>query len=665
MMIDRVILACMLCACAGPALQRDCAAEGPQGAGAAATPLWANDLTPISEKDWDARHAAHLLERAGFGGTPEEVARLASMTPAQAVDSLVDYEAIDIGNLPPFDPSGIYPHGSKLVPLEKVVVPGVITGKAYGIKATRDGPLKYQPVIDEFYTLLISEHGEMRRAGRWWGERMLLTPRPLEEKLTLFWHDHFATSQEKITNYELMLAQVATLRKHANGNFRDLLVAVAQDPAMLIWLDNRENVKGHPNENFAREIMELFTMGEGRGYTEADIREIARAFTGWTLRPIATVRDDARFVDDPRLHDDGVKSFLGEKGHFNGHDAIDIILKQPATPRFIARKLYESLVHERPSPEVNQALAKILEESKYDLKPLLKTIFLSRDFYSTATIGMRIKEPAQFVISTYRKLGLRRLPGIPGYLEATEALGQTLFYPPNVAGWPGERSWINPATLLARGNFAQLLLFPDPEAYGSPDKIVAEGYRKIPLMFREYHITPRLWDPKTRRMEPLPLVEYDKILAGVAAKPVGIAPRDPKQDDKMADQAMMGPPGAGATKSKMQQVAAGETYNLAVGVYAGFVEALNRVKPMPRNPAELDFVAMARAAKVSTAEAAVDHFSRRLLSVDLSPGRRAAIVAFLEGELESDTLDFAAKDLDLALRRTVHLILSAPEYQLD
>ena len=481
--------------------------------------------------------------------------------------------------------------------------------------------------------------------------------------MTLFWHDHFATSQEKITNYELMLAQIETLRKHANGNFRDLLVAVAQDPAMLIWLDNRENVKGHPNENFAREVMELFTMGEGQGYTEADIREVARAFTGWTLRPITTVRDDARFVDDPRLHDHGVKSFLGEKGNFNGHDAIDIILKQPATSRFIARKLYESFVHNQPSPEVNQQLAKILKESSYDLKPVLKTMFLSRDFYSTATVGIRIKEPVQFVISTYRKLGIQQLPGIPGYLEATEALGQTLFYPPNVAGWPGDRSWINPATLLARGNFAQLLLFPDPKTYGAPDKIVAEGYRKIPLMFREYNITPRLWDPKTRRMEPISLIEYDKLLAGVAAKPVGIAPRDEKQDEKMADQAMMGP--AGAPKSRMQQVSEGETYNLAVGVYTGFVEALNRVKPMPRNPAEVDFVAMVRAAKVSTAEATVDHFCQRLLSVDLSPNRRAAIIAFLKSELKSDTIDLAAKELDLSLRRTVHLILSAPEYQLD
>src|SRR5262249_16005835 len=157
----------------------------------------------------------HLLERAGFGGTPQEVQKLTAMTPEQAVDYLVDYEKIDDGKLPAFVPSGIYPHGHKLLPLQKIVPRALATGKAYGIKATRAGDLPYQPAINEFYMLLISEHAEMRRAGWWWGRRMLQTPRPLQEKLTLFWHDHFATSQEKVLNYELMLAQNQTLRRHA------------------------------------------------------------------------------------------------------------------------------------------------------------------------------------------------------------------------------------------------------------------------------------------------------------------------------------------------------------------------------------------------------------------------------------------------------------------
>lgn len=646
-----------VCFCAGPALLR---AEGPAGGLSGAGPKsWANDLTPIGEKDWNSQRAAHLLERAGFGGTPEEVEKLAKMTPAQAVDYLVDYEKIDDGKLPKFEPSGIYPHGHKLVPLDKIVLKALITGKAYGVKATQEGDLAYQPAVNEFYTLLISEHAEMRRAGQWWGERMLLTPRPLQEKLTLFWHDHFATSQEKVLNYELMLAQIQTLRKHASGNFRELLVAVAQDPAMLIWLDNRDNVKGHPNENFAREVMELFTMGEGQGYTEKDIREIARAFTGWTMMPIETTKDAAKFLDDKKQHDDGEKAFLKETGKFNGYDAIDIILKQPAPPRFLSRKLYRYFVREEISPELNDKLAKVLRDAKYEVKPLLKTIFLSRDFYSEPSVATQIKAPVPFVVSTYRKLGLKNIPGVPDFNEITGALGQVLFYPPNVAGWPGGRAWINPATLLARGNAAHTLLFPDVAAYGAPDKVVAEGYRNIPQTFPQYKIKPHLWDAKKGRMEPVSLEEYTKFLAdrdAGAMKAMG-GKDDPKKHDSAA-------PALKEIKSKLGQVANDERFNLAVGVYTGFVEAYNRVKPIPRTAAEVDVVAMAREGKVGGVEEAVDYLGRRFLRTDLQPERRAAVVKFLKEELKSDRLDFGDKKLPDALRRAVHLILSAPEYQL-
>ena len=636
---------------------------------------WVNDLTPIAAGDWNRTRAAHLLERAGFGGTPAEVDSLAVMTPQQAVDYLVDYEAVEEAKLPRFEPSGIYPNQHKLVSLQQVIFPAVLTGYAYGIKATQDGALVYQPTVNEFYTLLISEYAEMARASQWWDQRMLLTHRPLQEKLTFFWHDHFATSQEKVLNYELMLQQVETLRSHANGNFRKMLVAVAQDPAMLIWLDNRENTKGHPNENFAREVMELFTLGEGKGYSEHDIREIARAFTGWTLKPIWSVKDDVKLVDDPKLHDDGEKSFLNQTGKFNGYDAIDIILKQPAAPKFLSRKLYRFFVREELSPEVNDKLAALLAGSEYDLKPLLKTIFLSHDFYSDSSRGTQIKSPIHFVVSTYRKLGLQTMPGVPGYGDTTGALGQMLFFPPNVAGWAGGRSWINPVTLLARGNFIHTLLFPDPESYGAPDKVVAEGYRKIPVMFPEYHIVPHVWNTKVQHMRPVSLVEYDKYLAGIdsgSVKSMGAAERSA---DKVSaakpsdDRQPVGEPTMMASgkqgKSMMSEVANGEKYNLALGVYTGFVEAGNRVKPIVRTTAEIDFTAMIRDAKVSNAEDVVDYFAHRFMSVELHPDRRAAIVSFLKNELSSDSLDYANKNVADALRRTVHLILSAPEYQLE
>jgi hypothetical protein len=666
--------------------ERLSAGDQPQLAMGVGPVEWANDLTPISERDWTYERAAHLLERAGFGGTPQEVKRLADLPPAAAVDFLVDYETIDASALPAFEKSGIYPHGSKLYAIQRMRGEVAATGGAFGVKANRQGSLPYQPVIDEYYTLLVSEFSEMRRGSQWWAERMLLTPRPLEEKLTLFWHNHFATSQEKVLNFELMLQQIATLRKHANGNFQKMLVAMAQDPAMLIWLDNRSNVKGKPNENFAREVMELFTMGEGQGYTEKDIRELARAFTGWTLPNIKTVNDPDRFVDDPKLHDDGVKTILGQTGPFNGYDAIKIILKQPAPPKFLTRKLYRYFVRDGIDPGLNARLAERLRASNYDLKPVLKTIFLSKDFYSGPSVGTQIKGPVDFLVSTWRKLGLKQVPGLPDYVETTTTLGQIPFFPPNVAGWPGGRAWINPATLLLRGNYMQAMLFPpNPDSYVAPDKLVLEGYRKIPLKYQKYKIVPHVWNPKSGRMEPVSLARYDQILAGInlnqtnrkpasasSKEAVSMKPVATSEKPTIAGQmtpgkmttAQMTMAGAPEKRSKMEEIANTELFNLAVGLYHGFVEAYNRVKPIPRNPARASFTEMIVEARATNVDEAVDCLCRRFLSVPLEPARRAAIVGFLKEELSSDKLDFQNDRLESALRRCAHLVLSAPEYQL-
>lgn len=456
--------------------------------------------------------------------------------------------------------------------LDQVALEGVLTGKAYGVKATQQGKLKYQPAVNEFYTLLVSEHLEMRRASQRWAERMLLTPRPLQEKLTLFWNDPFATSQEKVLNCEPMVGQIATLRKHAHGNFRELLIAAAQDPAMLIWLDNRDNSKASPMRTLPERLWSYSAWARGKATQKPTSAKWLGPFAGWTMRPIRRSTDKAQFIDDKRLHDPGEKTFLGAKGNFTGYDAIDIVLKQEATPRFLARELYRYFVREEISKEVNEQLAKLLVDSKYDLKPLLKTILLSRDFYSEPSVGTQIKSPRHFLVSTYRKLGLTSIPGIPDCVETSAALGQLLFFPPTVAGWPCGRARINPATLLARGNAMHTLLFPDPDTFVPPDKVVAEGCRKIPLDFA--------------------------------------------------------------------------------------------VKPIPRTTAQVDFAAMVRSANVATVEEAVDYFKMRFLSVDLHPARHAAMVAFLKKELNSDRLDYANQDLERALRRMVHLILSTPEYQL-
>ena len=279
----------------------------------------------------------------------------------------------------------------------------------------------------------------------------MLTRRPLKEKLALFWHSHFATSIDKVRDYRKMLAQYESLREHANGGFRDMLIAMAQDPAMLKYLDNRDNVKGRPNENFAREIFELFSLGDGN-YTEEDIKEAARAFTGWTDNGLV-------FINRPDLHDDGEKTILGRTGDFDGEDVIDIILEQDATARFMARKLYRFFVRDELSPDLQAGLASVLRQEGYQFAPFLEQLFLSRDFYSSPSYATQFKSPVHLVVSTYRKLGFKKVPSQPGFHAVTSGLGQEIFAPPNVKGWDGGQSWINPSTLFERQNFARYVLF--------------------------------------------------------------------------------------------------------------------------------------------------------------------------------------------------------------
>src|SRR5207253_7028992 len=246
---------------------------------------------------------------------------------------------------------------------------------------------------------------ETNRVAYWWADRMVASPQPLEEKMALFWHGHFASNEAKVRDYRKLLGQLELFQKYGTGNFRNLTIAVAQDPAMLSFLDAGVNVKGASNENFAREIMELFTMGVGN-YTEKDIREAARAFTGWNYV-------DTNFVVNKDQHDDGEKTFLGKTGRFDGVDVIDIIMQQPATADFIAGKIYRFLVREDLSPELQKQLGSLLREAHYEIAPLLERIFLSRDFYSPASVGTQIKSPVQLAISTYRKLGMRSVAGVP------------------------------------------------------------------------------------------------------------------------------------------------------------------------------------------------------------------------------------------------------------
>ncbi len=267
----------------------------------------------------------------------------------------------------------------------------------------------------------------------------------LREKMAFFWHGHFAT---RVINPNFSVQILNEIRKHALGSFRDLLFAVSKAPAMLNFLNNQQNKKGYPNENFAREVMELFTMGRGN-YTEMDVREAARAFTGWSYDK------EARFLERKKFHDGGTKTFLGKTGYFDGNNILDRILEQPATARFITAKLYRFFVNEQVNEELVNTLSKEFYDSGYNIKHLLERIFTSDWFFDPANIGSRIKSPIELMVGIMRILPME-IQNPENLIVYQKLLGQMLLYPPNVSGWPSGKAWIDSSTLLLRMQIPQI-----------------------------------------------------------------------------------------------------------------------------------------------------------------------------------------------------------------
>jgi hypothetical protein len=578
---------------------------------------WEQDLSPIRQSDWTRERARHLLDRAGFGGPPEEVARLAAMSPEAAVAWFVDFKSIDDSNLPQFEHSGIYDPSLTPFPPTRPAATRLAAeqGAAMGVAVKPSGPRRLQPVADRFFFWLRASMLETRRVGNWWADRMVATKRPLEEKLALFWHGHFASSEEKVRDYRKMLGQVRLFQEHAAGNFGTLLSAVARDPAMLVFLDAGQNLKGHPNENFGRELMELFTMGVGN-YSEQDIREAARAFTGWSGKDLAFHVDEAQ-------HDSGDKTVLGHTGPLDGQEVLEIILAQPATARFIASKLYRYLVRDDVSPQFGDRLGDLLRSGNYEIAPFLRTVFLSRDFYSTASIGTHIKSPVELIVSTYRRLGLDATPGMPDFNSASTALGQTLLNPPTVAGWSQGRAWVTPGSLLARGNFARSVVLPDVIAFTDPNL-----------------------DPYPSQVR----IFSARIRAG--------------DDIAAASRAQDGAEGPEATMGSAKLLSAQEEFNTHFASMKGWEEAVRRVKPTLRAAAQFNLTAIVLESGARTASDAVDHLVARFLSVPLDPETRGAAVSLLETELGTTDLERAKTYMEEPLRLTAHLVMSTPHYQL-
>ncbi|MBL4819528.1 MAG: DUF1800 domain-containing protein [Gammaproteobacteria bacterium] len=573
---------------------------------------WQDNLEPISAVDWNYDTAAHLIERAGFGGTPEQIDALASMSPSAAVRSLVYFGNAD---LPPFDHSGIHDPGLEPFPPSRPATTDIAkaTGEALGVKVKPEGNRRLQPVVNKFFYWLRASRLETNRVAYWWANRMVTTNTPLQEKMALFWHGHYAVNESKVRDYRKLLDELELFHEMGTGSFRDLMVAVAQDPAMLSFLDAGVNVKGASNENFAREIMELFTMGVGN-YSETDIREAARAFTGWNYT-------DLDFVINESLHDNGQKTFLGHTGNLDGIEVIDLIMEQPVTAEYIAGKIYRFFVREELSAQYRAELGNVFRDADYDVASLLEVIFMSKDFYSTASVGSQIKSPVQLAITTYRKLGLDSVPGVPDFNQATGALSQSLFRPPTVAGWAGGRSWVTPGLLLERGNFARDVLFPDIN-FIPPDRVNrSREIRSVADRIRE-------GQDITSATQPSALAE-----GGIMAESNMLADRD-------------------------------EDFNTRYGSFRGWQMALERVKPIPRHTARINLSEMVVEQGLLNTSEVVDYFIARFMRVKPGPDSRLMLVKFLDDDLGTSDIRAAQSYMEDSLRLVLHLIMSQPEYQL-
>lgn len=376
-------------------------------------PEWAwQPFVPTADRPWTKRLAAHLFRRAGFGANTSQLASAVEKTPTDVVVEMVAQNQEDTA-----------------------------------FRASAD-------TLAE--TLLAS--GNPKELSAAWVYRMLRTPNPLQEKLTLFWHGHFATSAEKVKDARMMWRQNQLLRKNALGNFAPLVQAISKDPAMLIYLDSTSNRKAHPNENYAREVMELFCLGEGH-YSESDVQELARCFTGWEIK-------NDRFRKNRYQHDSGEKSILGHAGEFGGEDGVKIVLQQAAMPEFICRKLARFFICDEPElpAALIEPLAATMRENNLEISPVVSKILSSNLFFSEHSIGRKIKSPVEFIVGTIRTLegsGNTRL-----IAEGLMQMGQGLFYPPSVKGWDGGRAWINSSTLLARANLIERFMSDESTKFG-------------------------------------------------------------------------------------------------------------------------------------------------------------------------------------------------------
>jgi uncharacterized protein (DUF1800 family) len=371
-------------------------------------PAW-SAYTPTDDAPWDVRRVAHLHRRAGFAATWAELQRDLKDGPAASIDRL-------------------------------------LTGKS-----AMHAPGEFASTADLLADAAVAAN-EPGRLKAWWFYRMLFGPDPLAEKLTLMWHNHFATGVSKVQNLAEMRRQNDTFRRLGKGWFGELLNASVREPALLAYLDAPANRKGHPNENLGRELMELFTLGVGN-YTEADVKEAARCLTGWTV-------EDGKFAEVPARHDDGEKTVLGKKGRWTGRDLVKVLLDSPCTARRIVWRLCDTFLGEKAvTAEAMKSLADGLMANNLDIAWAVGMILQSKAFFADANIGTRVKGPVEFIVGAARALEMfDPAPSTLALADWSGRMGQDLFEPPNVGGWPGGRAWVGARSMIARSNFVAALV---------------------------------------------------------------------------------------------------------------------------------------------------------------------------------------------------------------
>ncbi|MBX7247213.1 MAG: DUF1800 domain-containing protein [Candidatus Sumerlaeaceae bacterium] len=567
-------------------------------------------ISPVFDQEnfkWTEAHGRHLLNRAGFGVPNSRAQELAKLKPADAVAVMVDYDRIPDNMATPSW-------------LPKEVDFGQMRQMTQGL--TEDERRQLRQMKDKEFRDAVS------KLQVWWIDRMCHSQRPLEEKMTLFWHGHFACSAEKVkepgANYKLN----QILRTNATGNFRKLVTDVGKSPAMLRYLDNMQNTKEHPNENWARELMELFTLGIGH-YSEDDIKNSARAFTGWSQR-------NGEFFYNVRRHDEGQKTFLGQTGNFDGYKVIEIIMQQPACADFICRKLWTFFAYENPEPEIVTALADTFRKGNYELKPVLRQMFSSRAFYSDKAMFSQVKSPAQLVVNLIVQLDAQIGERPPIAQLAMRAMGQSLFYPPNVKGWDGGKAWINTNTLLVRCNFANYLVsgvvpeFSGPGA-GALKALQRQGQRRggeMAMMDQEDGEMAMMAGPRRRQMEMM---------------------------DEGTGETSRGPAGQDSGPSDVT----GRTFARALGEHRANNLETRQMAQAPFHAR--DFFAQYHG---MTAPEMVDELAMYFVGFPLDPKQRSKLINVLAQGTPPGQPVPVMKMAEEDLRATVQLLLSTGDYQV-